>query len=284
MSKMSLHAPSGLDQFEDHTGERRVLASIPSFGKMKAALPNYRAAGNPIISRKDRKALNRRAIFGSTDWVLNQMQLSSCVGNGWAGALRRARVLAGQPDVKLSPGFWYSLMNGNQDNGAVISDGVKTGMEIGTCSYALVGESPIYQRNMPAGAKAEAARFRIKAAYHCASWDELASALVAVGTFIPLFGFQVGNSFENFDRYGVAGHSRGPGNHCVLADDLAYLDDGREVMDTVNSWGYGWVPFKNGRFYLDEEHLFGGGDEADVCVVEYAIDDPNAPGPPVVQP
>lgn len=282
MSHIYTHAQSGLPVIIDHRGEHRTLGSIPSNGKMKALLPNYTAAGNPVIPLADRKLLklNRRALFGGRDWILNQAQHGSCVGNGFAGALRRARVLQGQIDIKLSPGYWYSLVNGDSDNGAVVSDCLNDGQNC-TCSYATVGEDPIYQRQMPAAAKAEAQRFKIKSAYQCDTWDEVCSA-IATGVFIPVYGYMVGNSFENFDKYGVAGHSRGPGNHCNHADDLAYLPDGREVLDDVNSWDFPWGPFQNGRVYLDEQHLFGGGDQPDVCVIEYGIDDPNAPEPPIV--
>ncbi len=93
--------------------------------------------------------------------------------------------------------------------------------------------------------------------------------------FIPVYGYQVGNNFERFDQYGVAGHDRGPGNHCNHADGVKLLPDGRYVLDDHNSWAANWGPFGNGRVYIDEDHLFSGGDQADCCIIEAAIDDPN---------
>lgn len=271
------YCPTRNAEYVEFDGHPRYLGSIPSGGKMKAMLPRY-GASNPVLPRSEWFEASRRDVC---PWIFNQASHNSCVGNGWAGALMRARALAGAKPVVLSPGWWYSLINGNRDQGAMISDGIETGMEDGTCLFETVGQDPIYQSRMPAGAKAEAKRFRIKSAYHCDSWDEVISALLQPKPFIPVYGYQVGRNFDNFDRYGVAGHDRGRGNHCNHADGVKKLPDGRWVIDDVNSWGNRFGD--NGRCYLDENHLFGGGDEPDVCVIEAFIEDPQEPGPPVAQ-
>jgi hypothetical protein len=274
---------SGLDFVTDPTtGEKRMLGSLPSRGKFKL-LPRY-ADHNPVFPESHWYEVDRRDIFGSEDWIYDQDGHGSCVGNGWVGALRRARVIAGMKDVNLSPAFLYSLINGNSDHGAIISDGIQALSKVGTCSFQLVGQNPIYQRQMPAGAKAEAARFKLGDAYRCDTWDETVSALLT-GRFLPVYGYQVGNHFEHADQYGVAGHDSGPGNHCNHADGLRKLPDGRWVLDDVNSWNYRWGPFKNGRVYLDKRHLFGGGDQPDVCVIRIPADDPQEPhDPPAYKP
>jgi hypothetical protein len=270
-------AASGLD-YVVVAGHKRMLSAYPSRGLMASSLPAY--GDSHVVFPVDQWAgVNRRSLFGSDDWVLDQDGISSCVGNGWAGDLRRTRVLAGMKDVKLSPGFTYSLINGGRDQGAVISDGIAALTNTGTCSYALVGEKPFYARQMPAAAKAEAQRFRVAEAYHAGTWEEVGSALMT-GRYCVVFGFQVGSNLQNYDRYGVGGHATGPGNHCVMADGIVKLPDGRWVLDTVNSWGYPWGPWKNGRVYLDRNHLFGGGDQPDVCVIRVAADDPKEPFDP----
>lgn len=262
----------------DFDGHRRYLASIPSGGLMKAMLPNYQAAGKPMFDRKDWFEVSRRGRGGVFDHIFDQNGHGSCVGNGWTGALMRARALKGCHPFVLSPGWTYSLINGNRDNGAVISDGIESLTRVGTCLFSTVGQDPIYQSRMPVNARAEAARFRLRAAYHCANYDEVVSAILT-GLYLPVYGYQVGRNFMRFDHYGVAGHDRGPGNHCNHADGVKKLPDGRWVLDDVNSWATSFGDA--GRCYIDEEHLFANGDQADCCVIEAFEDDPQEQTPPV---
>lgn len=262
--------PNGTPAVKDGDTFRR-LAAIPSQPAMRAGLPRY-GASNPIFPEREWRPVNRRNVFGSPDWILNQGEISSCVGNGWAGACRRARVLAGMEDVKLSPGFVYSLINHNQDRGAIISDGINALLKIGTCTYATVGQKPFYQKQMPAEAKKEAERFRLVDCFQCDTWEETCSAL-QTGRYTITFGVMVGNNWTHFDKYGVCGHDRGPGNHCVAADGMVKVN-GKWVLDGYNSWGYDFGPWKNGRMYLDREHLFGPGVMPDVCAIRQPARDP----------
>lgn len=262
-------------------GVKRYLASIPSNGKMKASLPNYEAAGLPMFDKKDYFEVNRRGMGTVFDTIFDQNGHGSCVGNGWAGALMRVRALSGAKPVVLSPGFYYSLINGNRDNGANISDGIEAGQGRGTCLFSTVGQDPIYQSRISAAAKAEALNFRLGAAYHCTSFAQVLSAIMT-GRFLPVYGYQVGRNFMRADSYGVAGHDRGQGNHCNHADGVKLLSDGRWVLDDVNSWNRSFMD--NGRCYIDEQHLFGGGDQADVCVIQSFIEKPGEEvTPPVFQ-
>jgi hypothetical protein len=213
---VKLCSATGMDYFDDGSGHKRYLASKPSNGKMQA-LPGYRASGQPIFDQKDWVPVSRRGMGTVFDTIFDQGSHGSCVGNGWAGAAGRVRALAGMSPVVLSPGWFYSLINGNSDNGAVISDGIEAGQKTGFCTYSTVGEDPIYQSQMPATAAAEAAKFRLGAIYQPEDWASAISAILT-GRFIAVYGYMVGNSFENFDQYGVAGHARGPGNHCVRPD------------------------------------------------------------------
>jgi len=271
---------TGFD-YLDFDGHRRLLASIPSKGKMQAMYPKYEDSGQPMFSLDDIKKIlpvNRRGLF---NWIFDQNGFGSCVGDGWTGALMRARALRGLANVKLSPGFTYSLINGGRDQGAVISDGGQALMQTGTCEYSIVGDSPIYTRQMPSSASANAAKYKVASIYHCTSWLGVLSA-IASGVYIPVYGYMVGNSFMHADQYGVAGHDRGPGNHCNHADGIALLPDGRVVLDDVNSWGTSFMA--QGRCYIDEDHLFGGGDQPDVCVITAPVEGPGEPNvPPAAQ-
>jgi hypothetical protein len=275
--------PATGQRFVNSGGHRRLLTAKPSRGKLRAMLQGY-GENEPVFPESDWYDLDRRDIFGSADWILDQDGIGECVGCGWSGGLRRCRVMAGMKDVKLSPGFLYSLINNGRDDGAVISDGIAALQNTGTCPYDLVGIKPIFPREMPRAAKKEAARYKLGDAYHADTWAETVSALMT-GRFVAIFGVEVGNNWGRWDRYGVAGHDPGWGNHCLMADGVRKLPDGRWVLDTVNSWDYSWGPFKNGRIYLDKQHLFAGGDQPDVCVVRVAAGDPKEPyEPPVLKP
>jgi hypothetical protein len=185
----------------------------------------------------------------------------------------------GMKPVLLSPANLYAQINGGQDEGAIISDGFEALIKTGVCPFAIIGQDPIYERQQPPAAAAERVRFRIQDGYHVQTWAELGSAM-QTGRYLAVFGVQVGPNWTHFDRYGVAGHDRGQGNHALHADGYHKLPTGKWVLDVPNSWGGDWGPFANGRVYLDEQHLFGNGDQPDVCVFRMASDDPHEPWEP----
>lgn len=283
MTQVKTCANTGFD-YIDFDGHRRMLASIPSKGKMQAMMGKYEDSGQPLFTADDIKAALK--IYPMTarrqtyNWIFDQNGFGSCVADGWTGGLMRARALRGFKFTKLSPGYLYSQINGGRDNGAVISDGGPALTTTGTCEYAIVGDSPIYTRQMPATAKANAANYKLAAMYHCETWLGLLSALMT-GVYIGVYGYMVGNSFMHPDQYGVAGHDRGPGNHCNHGQGVALLPDGRLVIDDVNSWGSSFMA--GGFCYIDEQHLFGGGDQPDVCVITAPLKGPNDGDPPVAQ-
>jgi hypothetical protein len=253
-------------------GHRRFLACLPpraDFG----GFPKFRARAVPVVPRAQWKPIDRRWLFPAGEFILDQDGIGSCVANGSAAALRKARYISGmgQGDIPLSPGALYAQINGGSDNGAVISDALTALQQTGTCRYGLVGETPFYLNQLPAGWKDDARHFRISQAYHCQSFDEIGSAL-QLG-FIVVYGIQVGSNFESFDRYGVAGHSSGPGNHCMHADGMTQLADGRWVIDNANSWGATWGPSADGRCYLCEDHFLHG-DQPDAFAIQSAVYDP----------
>lgn len=267
-----------LPVFVDHTGTPRVMACLQNPGGIKKAFPRRYADYKPTYPSSKITPLNRRGLFGGSDWILDQNGIGSCVGNGATNSLRKKRVLMGLPDVKLSPGCTYAQINGGSDNGAVISDALDALSQVGTVPYSVIGETPFYTHQLPSGWEQTAARFKIVEGYHATTYAEVLSAIV--NDDVPFFGIMVGNTWENFDRYGVCGHDGGPGNHCVHADGVVLLPDNRLVLDGVNSWGYSWGPFSNGRMYLDQQHIDGGGDEPDICILALASLDPQSPQPP----
>lgn len=276
------HPPTGPPElpFVQDGEEKRYLALLPST-KRRLALPAGGSWGdsNSVIPQDQWKEIDRRALFPAQDWIYDQDSIGSCVGNGSTGALRRCRVLAGMKDVRLAPGCTYAQINGGSDQGAVISDSLTALQKTGTITSKTLGsdERPFYLRQLPPGWQQEAARFRIEEAYQTDKFEEVMSG-IQLG-YVAVFGIMVGGNWTHFDQYGVCGHDRGPGNHCVAADGAKKLPDGRWVLDMFNSWGADWGPFKNGRAYIDAKH-FQNGDQPDAYLVKACTEDPQEPNKP----
>ena len=265
----------------DDSGKKvmRILSAKSSPQLMKG-LPSY-GDNAPVFPRSQWIEVNRANLFGGSDWVLDQNGFSSCVGNGWAGALRSARVLAGMKDEKLSPAYVYAQINGGRDAGAIISEGIPALQRNGTVPFSLMGQEPIFTRQIRSQfptAETEAKRFRLAQYYRCDSMDELCSALQS--NCMAVFGCMVGRNFNKFDADGVAGIDPGPGNHCMMIEGMVKLPSGKWAFTVRNSWSSSWGPWKNGYVYLTEEHLFGRGVMPDICIVRFPTRDPKDPYAP----
>lgn len=281
--EMRLFRDTSGREWVDGDEHARMLTCKPPSEQMLAALPQY-GSSNPVFPEKEWYNLNRRNIFGGKDWILDQNGYNSCVANGGAGCYRRIRVLAGMKDVKLSPGFLYGWINGGQDEGASVPSILGALEKHGCAPFSLMGQTPFYPRQYKPEAVEEAVHYKLQDGYRCSTWDEAISALLT-GRYVIAYGIQVGPTFYKFDQYGVAGHTDGPSNHCMMADGVKKLPDGRIVLDNVNSWGYNFGPWKNGRVYLDKQHLFGGGNRPSIIAMKKSgRDAKDAYCPPVLKP
>jgi hypothetical protein len=219
--------------------ERRCGSLLPpknfvsSFRTYEAEKPLYSDAEiRRIITDPNR--IKARQFFGAS-WIMNQRNHGSCNGFAGAGALSKARRRRGINDNLLLSGAWlYSLINGNQDNGSALEDGLKAVEEHGIAPASLVTWDMIYQRQMPANAKAEAAKHKGLVCYAVKTKQGFRSALAA--DFPVIVAVMAGNRFQQLDSKGIAGVDRGSGNHAIHCDDIC-LVGGEEVYDTCNSWG-----------------------------------------------
>lgn len=274
-----LDVQAGDGPFVDVGGHKRFLAAKPSGPGIRTLVPWRYADSHPVYPISQWRPINRRNIFTWQRYGLDQDGIGSCVAQSTVGALAKVRTLLGMKHVLLSPAALYAQINGGRDQGAIISEGVDAAAKTGTCPFDVLGQKPFYSWQIPASTKAMYPRFRAAAVYHVDTWEELGSAL-QTGRYLAVFGVQVGRNFGVFDRHGVSGHDRGPGNHALHADGMALLPDGRWVLDVPNSWGEEWGPWKNGRVYLDRNHLFANGDMPDCCVIRAATEDPKEPWDP----
>jgi hypothetical protein len=258
-------------------GVKRYLTCLPpAQAKFMAPRGGEFKDSHTVIPRNQWREVNNRSKFPVDKFIFDQDGIGSCVGNGSTDSLMKVRALMGMSYQRLAPGCTYSQINGGRDQGAVISDSLTALQQTGTITSQTLGsdEKPFYSRQMPSGWKTEAARFRIEEAYHCATFDEIGSA-IELG-YIVVYGIQVGQNFNTFTAEGVAGQTPGPGNHCMHADGIHKLADGTWALDNCNSWGDTWGPWKNGRCYLAEKHFLYG-DQPDAYAVKTAVQDPLDP-------
>ena len=260
------------------------MLTAKSNPQLMGSLPKYGDTA-PVFPRSQWIEVNRSNLFGTPEWILNQGSYSSCVGNGGAGALARARVLAGMKAAILSPAYLYAQINRGQDKGAIISEIIPALQRNGTAPFDLIGQEPIFlkqiQSKFPQAAD-EAKRFRLAHVSRCDTADELGSALQSGG--VAVFGCMVGRNFNKFDEQGVAGVDPGPGNHCMMIEGMVKPQSGKHagkwLYVVANSWGTSWGPFKNGYVYLSEEHLFGRGVMPDIVIIRFPTRDPKDPYAP----
>ena len=217
--------PASAPRWADRVGAGTVLA----LDQIRAQL-----AGRP-------SAFGRRAIFTGRKWIRNQWQFGSC--NGWstALALSRERVLRGQATaldaVILSGADAYSQMNGGQDNGSMLYDGIKV-VEAGIAPESMVPYDRIYTSQISAAAKTERAKYRGFEPEAVDSQEEFATALLL--GFPGVVAVHVAGAFNSLDGRGVCQGGNGPGNHSVGIDDIRVAPDGTLEFDMFNSWDTTW--------------------------------------------
>jgi len=221
------------------------VSSVPVFGDRVETLDRKtleRLAKSPVATG--------RTLFSSS-WIMNQGKYGSC--NGWsaASALRRARRRCGHKDAVLSGTYVYSLINGNRDNGSMLDDGMRVITEQGVATVDRVSPSQIYRKQYnTAAADREASRFKALECYRLEMIDELWTALALGWDCVVVV--HANSSFSKLNSKGIAGYSRGMGNHAVGADGLLWVG-GEIVADGWNHWGLQYGDM--GRMFLTYRHF-----------------------------
>ena len=102
------------------TGMRQPETRSLMFAESKAD-PFSITEALEILNNQGRKPARERY-----DWILNQGRRSSCnVRHAAIAALMRARVRCGHDSVELAPEYLYALINGGQDRGSLLFDGMR---------------------------------------------------------------------------------------------------------------------------------------------------------------
>jgi len=267
---MQVEGGGDLPYIEEPDGTRRVLASLaprPDFG----GLPRW-ASAMPVIPRSD--WVDRDYAHYNAP-ILDQGQRGSCTGQGGVSAFWRQWLILGRTPREFSACYIYGNINGGRDAGAIVSDVMTTLMSKGVCLLSEVPEGMIYRRSFPSSADATAQRFRVARAYHCATFDELGSALQR--GFMVVFGIMVGGSFGNLDSEGVAPVG-GMGGHCLMACGMKKSSRHGWILHTQNSWGTRWG--LNGYCYLTEKHFTSVWGGLDAFAIQDIHADPQEPDMP----
>lgn len=250
----------------DFGGERRYLASLApkdDFGGLPKA-----SAANGLIPRGDwfETPLDN---FGAR--ILNQQRTNGCVGHGGTSAHEIQWLRQGGQPVAFSACYLYGLINGGRDAGAIVSDAMEALMTYGVCTESEVPFGTIYARQFPASAGQVAAKYKVKAAYHCDSFDAIVSELLRGRTVAH--GIAVGRNYSQIGSDGVAPLVNiMAGWHCQCSYAVRKVN-GEWMIPTQNSWG---VDFGlNGMCFLRERHFARPGqvDAFSIEVVDPTQDD-----------
>lgn len=193
----------------------------------------------------------------------DQLNTSSCTGNGISGALLSSMSYAKVPLVVPSRLFLYyneRVIEGdpNQDGGAMIHDGLSGLHKWGYCPETDWPFDPAMLLTQPSPAAYLAAKGNEIGTY--ANMDgapaDSFKLTLAHGRGI-VFGFDVYTAFES-DEVAKTGILHRPtaseqllGGHCVM---LAGHDDSKQAFKVRNSWGTSWG--LNGYFYMDYDYFF----------------------------
>ena len=172
----------------------------------------------------------------------DQGPTSSCTGQGTSQAFRLACLKAGTECPDLSALFPYDLGRSiegteNEDNGAVIRDVIKAGVQWG---FADESAWPfrVSKVNTPPSIKAYRSAYDRRGAhkYHRIAAGDVNSVRLAIAAGYPVVaGWNLSQSFEDWNGRGVIGAQKAPyvGGHCMPI--VAYAADG--TFDLLNSWG-----------------------------------------------
>jgi len=209
-------------------------------------LPRVCGLGAQFPLLADRIELIPESDWREVDWshfvpeILNQDGIGACNAFAATSALRICRIMAGQPDVRLSPGHLYGRINGGRDQGSLLGDALEALMKEGVCTTDEVGELSWRKRDWPSGLEAISARYKITEAFDAPTFSHLATAILM--GFVVDYGIMVGNAFDT-DASGWVAEGGGRGGHAMCGVGLARREKRGKTqwgIVTVNSWGKQW--------------------------------------------
>ena len=244
-----------VDVIQTDDGVERILGCLLPPQGFVTSFPALEDAV-PVISARDIEEIARsgdmdgRKKFDAS-FIKDQRSHGSCNGFAGAAALTRARVRRRLPRVDLSGAYLYSLINGGQDRGSLLEDGMRVMQTKGIATEQTVGWDAIYpSRYNREKADAEAAQFKAFECYAVKTKEGFWTALAL--NFDIVLAVHVGSRFMRVDSQGIAGVDSGPGNHAVGADGITWGND-QPLATAYNSWNLSYGD--QGRMLLTWSHL-----------------------------
>lgn len=237
----------------DENGYERFLGNLEPASGLMRSWPIYGDAGvGKVLPRSQWKPIDLSAY---TSPVKDQDGVGACNAFATINAAEACRRMAGLPFVKLSTGYLYGSINGQQDRGSMLEDALDWMLQNGTCLASTVPELAWRRGQWPASAATEAKAYRFLEAWTCPTFDHLASA-IQMGFFLDL-GIMWGNYRPDSEGWLTGGG--GGGGHAILGCGLVERS-GRWGLLMKNSWGK-WGLAKNGDDYgyaVIPEEMFRG--------------------------
>lgn len=194
-----------------------------------------------------------------------QGKMSSCCAYAATNSQEFKRTIDQKDDKEFGPEYLYAMINGGQDDGAMLDDAMRYLVEKGCC----LRDSVPYQVYSLNSMSMEQKRFSSQQAsdYRSLDWykmphgnlDQCWGATVsAIALRDPvLMAVHCGDGFFSCGQDGVCRVDRGVGNHAVCGVELEGVATAKSMRDikiwTVNSHGarYG----KNGCYLHTYEHM-----------------------------
>lgn len=270
-------------QILEHEGQTFKLGCLvpverPVTFKAYADSKSLMSRSAAIDVLQDKKRVPSRVRFAGVKWIWNQGLRGACNGFAGAGALARARVRRGLEYVKMSGESLYAQINGDQDQGSMLDDGM-TALQKNGCSPAdLVKWQTYLWRDISKEARAAMARFKAWECYRVDTEDELLIGLAS--GFEGVVAVEANNQFMRVDADGRVSPTDGNGNHAVGVDDVRIFN-GKAEFDMFNSWdltygvgGRGWISWERHLRTTSHRHAF--------YLIRSTLDDPKAENPPIL--
>lgn len=269
--KFGVHAPSGLPTVEA-AGEPRVLACLKP-NPFNRYAPAYTGQDVPESDWHDIDAVAN----GWLPDIYDQDGQGSCVGHGSVLAFTVAwRRTGNNSQIRFSPCFLYSLINGGRDQGAIVEDAMHALEETGVCLESTVGPKQIFPAQFDRSkATTEAGRFKIEQAETLKSFNQAMSA-VQTGSVVS-FGIDIGNNFEPDSNGVIPRQSGGGGGHCMAWVGAKKIN-GVWYAQVANSWSTKFGV--NGICYMQKSYF---DQYMDAFRIDAAFGDPQDPQGPVAQ-
>lgn len=185
-------------------------------------------------------------------YIADGTGVHNCNANAATNGLRKTRWLRGIDQgnaIQLCWEFLYAQINGGQDNGSTLEDGMIALQNIGVCPLDTA-KHPI-NRDITKSRydAADYAAAKLYQARQCFTVDteEALATLILSEMGAATVAVDVDNSFMKLDSAGICGSGSGMGNHSVDVDDVEIIN-GELAFDMANSWDVTWGD--EGRAYL----------------------------------